>query len=103
LLIEARAIGERLGAKPMLERVTTLEARLFVAPRPRYPAGLSAREVEVLALLVEGLSNREIADRLSVSHRTVMNHVSSILGKLGVTSRTAAATVALREGLIPPR
>lgn len=103
LLAEVRAICEPLGAKPMLERITTLEARLFVAPKPRYPAGLSAREVEVLALLVEGLSNREIADRLSVSHRTVMNHVSNILGKLGVTSRTAAATVALREGLIPPR
>jgi DNA-binding CsgD family transcriptional regulator len=65
-------------------------------------AGLTARELEVLRYLVEGRSDREIADTLSVSHRTVSHHVSNILGKLYVSSRTAAVTVAIREGLVRP-
>jgi ATP/maltotriose-dependent transcriptional regulator MalT len=63
-------------------------------------AGLSRREVEVLRLLVDGLSDREIGERLYISHRTVMRHVTSILNKLGVNSRTAAATRAVREGIV---
>ena len=59
-----------------------------VAPAlPSYPAGLTAREVEVLRLLVQGLTYAEIADKLVVSRRTVNAHVTSIYGKLGVTSR----------------
>ena len=65
-------------------------------------AGLTARELEVLRYLVEGRSDREIADTLSVSHRTVSHHVSNILGKLSVASRTAAVTVAISEGLVRP-
>lgn len=53
----------------------------------------------MLRLLVEGLSDREIAERLYISHYTVMRHVTGILNKLGVTSRTAAATWAVRHGL----
>jgi predicted ATPase/DNA-binding CsgD family transcriptional regulator len=62
--------------------------------------GLSPREREVLRLLVEGHSNPEIAGTLYISHKTVRNHVTSILAKLGVESRTAAATFALRHGLV---
>jgi len=62
-------------------------------------AGLSARETEVLRLLVEGLSDREVAATLHLSPRTVGGHVTHLLGKLGVDSRTAAVTVALRHGL----
>lgn len=102
LLAQATQTCEELGARPAVDSANRLAATLDVASAA-YPAGLTAREVEVLSLLVDGLSNREIADRLSVSHRTVMNHVSSILGKLGVASRTAAVTVALREGFILPR
>ena len=62
--------------------------------------GLSPREREVLRLLVEGHSNPEIARALFISHKTVRNHVTNILSKLGVESRTAAATFALRHDLI---
>ncbi|HYI13838.1 MAG TPA: LuxR C-terminal-related transcriptional regulator, partial [Thermomicrobiales bacterium] len=64
--------------------------------------GLTARELEVLRYIVEGRSDREIANTLSVSHRTVGHHVSNILGKLHVSSRTAAVTVAIREGVVRP-
>lgn len=61
---------------------------------------LTARELEVLALVAEGLSNRQIAERLEVRSSTVKNHVSSILSKLGASSRTEAATMALKHNLI---
>jgi two-component system, NarL family, response regulator len=65
----------------------------------RVPASeLSAREVEVLRLVVEGLSNKEIASNLSITESTVKNHV--ILGKLKVKDRTQAATTALRRGIV---
>ena len=64
------------------------------------PARLSPREHEVLRLIVEGLSDREIADALSIGRRTVNAHVTSVLNKLGVSSRTAATTYALRHDLI---
>ena len=61
---------------------------------------LSKREVEVLRLLVEGRSNQEIANELFISPHTVSNHVANIMNKLGVESRTAAATWAVRNGLV---
>ncbi len=67
--------------------------------------GLTEREFDVLPLLVAGYTDRQIADRLFISHRTAQGHVSSIFGKLGVGTRTAAATAAIRLGLvaeIPP-
>ena len=62
--------------------------------------GLSPREADVLRLLIEGRSDREIAAALFISHRTVMTHVANILNKLGVSSRTAAASLAVRDGLV---
>lgn len=71
--------------------------------RPAHPppAGeeLTEREVEVLSLVAQGLSNQEIADRLVVSERTVRKHVSNILGKLHLANRTQATLYALRTGL----
>ena len=61
---------------------------------------LTEREREVLTLLVEGLNNTQIAGRLTVSPSTVKSHVSNILSKLGVSSRTEAVTLALRHGLV---
>jgi DNA-binding CsgD family transcriptional regulator len=66
----------------------------------RHDNVLSAREVDVLRLVAEGLSDREIAESLFISRHTVAHHVTSILNKLGVSSRTAAATHAVREHLL---
>ena len=74
-------------------------------PRPATraaPAGLTAREQEVLALLAEGLPDREISRRLFISERTVHHHVSAVLSKIGVSSRTAAAREATRMGIRTP-
>lgn len=62
---------------------------------------LTEREREVLALMVEGLNNTQIAGRLTVSPSTIKSHVSSILSKLGVASRTEAVTLALRKRIVP--
>ena len=71
-----------------------------VRRRPNLTAGLSAREVEILALLVRDLPNKQIAARLSISPRTVGSHVEHIYTKLGVSSRGAAAMYAMRHGIV---
>jgi DNA-binding NarL/FixJ family response regulator len=71
-------------------------------PQPASPAaalGLTPRETEVLRLLAEGLSDREIAEALSISERTAGNHVQHAMAKIGVESRTAAAVFAVRNNL----
>jgi len=71
-------------------------------PRRREgPAGLTQREVEVLRLLARGLSNREVAERLVISPKTVANHVEHIYGKIGCSNRAAAGLFAMRHGLLP--
>ncbi|HZD31627.1 MAG TPA: response regulator transcription factor [Candidatus Angelobacter sp.] len=65
-----------------------------------FPEHLTLREREVLEMMSEGLSNKEIAAQLNISAHTVKYHVSSILGKLGASSRTEATTIGLRRGLI---
>lgn len=61
---------------------------------------LTSREIEVLRMVAEGLGNKEIASRLGISDHTVKFHISSIFAKLGVSSRTEAVTVGIRQGLI---
>ncbi len=62
---------------------------------------LTPREMDVLEQIVAGKSNKEIADELGVSEATVKTHINSLLGKLGVTDRTQAATAAIRRGIVP--
>jgi NarL family two-component system response regulator LiaR len=77
------------------------QALAYAAAQPPTPGhDLTERERDVLILLVEGLNNRQIADRLVVSPSTVKSHVSHILAKLGVASRTEAAALAVRRGLV---
>ncbi|MFC0672634.1 response regulator transcription factor [Brachybacterium hainanense] len=81
-------------------------ARSLLRPRPRGPRPggpeLTTREREVLALLAEGFSNAEIADRLQLGVETIRTHVAAILRKLGARDRTQAAVIAYRCGLVEP-
>ncbi len=104
----ALEIFERLGARPAAEklrralRATGLRG-LPRGPRPstkQNPAGLTHRQMEVLALMVEGLSNAEIAERLFISPKTVDHHVSAILAKLDARTRVEAVSVALHSNLL---
>ncbi|MFI5708231.1 HD domain-containing phosphohydrolase [Kribbella sp. NPDC051620] len=70
------------------------------ATRPEHPAGLTAREVEVLALLARGQANKQIARQLGVTPKTVSNHVEHVYTKLGVGSRAAATLFATQHGLV---
>jgi len=102
---EALAIFERLGAAPAAEALRRhMRARgIRRIPRgvrsstKRNPFGLTRREAQILALMHEGLRNAAIARRLFLSTRTVDHHVSAILAKLGVTSRTEAIEAARRQ------
>ena len=120
-LREASARARAIGARLLVARIDGLARRLRIdvvpqatgqlpvdaepaapSPEPAGPAdpfGLTSREREVLALVAEGWTNRRIADELFISESTAGVHVSHILAKLGVESRTEAATVAVRLGL----
>ncbi|MDN5857016.1 MAG: LuxR C-terminal-related transcriptional regulator [Pseudonocardia sp.] len=106
-LRDALGICHDLGAVPLARRITRRLRALGVRSIPRLPgpaavgnpARLTARERDVLALLIDGLRDREIADRLVISERTVHHHVAAILRKLDAPSRTAAVAAAARLGL----
>ena len=92
LLKAIRAVhaGQRYLPEPV--------AAALAAQLPR--AELSARELDVLRLIVQGLSNKQIAHALTIAEYTVKNHVKSILGKLGVEDRTQATTAAIQRGIV---
>ena len=119
LLVGAAAERERLralvlasGLDVMGEFATLAEARasrvasdaVLLAPRAARTDAeiepLTPREIEVVHLLVEGLSNKAIAARLGISDQTVKFHVAAIIGKLGATNRTDAVRRAIRRGLV---
>ena len=77
-----------------------LKEYLYLARKNRDTYGLSDRELEILQLLADGLSNKEIADRLFISVQTVKTHIAHIFDKLGVKDRTEAVASALRKGLV---
>jgi DNA-binding NarL/FixJ family response regulator len=95
--ITAAAVGEvHLDAA-----VARQLARRMAAPQIGLTS-LTVREREILTLVAQGHSNRDIAERLVISERTARTHVSNVLSKLQLSSRTQAALLAIREGLIPP-
>jgi DNA-binding CsgD family transcriptional regulator len=118
----AYAAAVDIGARPLASRFEALARRARIDLRPKLPAdpvtetpardaderpgeaalrkrGLSSREIEVLVLVASGLSNGKIAERLFISRKTASSHVTHILYKLGVSSRTEAATIGVRLGL----
>jgi DNA-binding NarL/FixJ family response regulator len=90
LAARAEALAAPIGQVRVLQRLAPL--------RPE-PDGLTAREVQVIRLLAEGLSNREIGARLRISGNTAANHIRSILMKTGAANRTQAARYATEHGL----
>jgi DNA-binding CsgD family transcriptional regulator len=100
---------DTLGAEPLARLVRGELRALGIRRIPRgplaatreNPAGLTERQLQVMRLLAEGLTNPEIADKLVVSVRTVDNHVAAVLGKLGVRSRRQAAARAVELGMLP--
>ncbi len=109
-LREALDIFEKLGAEPCARFVRQRLRASGVRGIPRgprastrcNPAGLTRREVQVLTLLAGGHTNAELARRLHLSAKTIDHHVSSILGKLGVRSRTEAVAAAFGLGIVKP-
>ena len=105
---EALGIFDRLGAGPAAERLRQALRAGGVRGIPRGPrastrenaAGLTNRQLEVLALIADGLSNSEIADRLFISPKTVDHHVGAVLAKLDAGTRAEAASIAIHSGLI---
>jgi DNA-binding NarL/FixJ family response regulator len=103
----AHQTARRLGAEPLQAALELLARRGHLdlgagVPAERGLAGLTPREVEVLGLLVEGRSNRQIAEQLFISGKTASVHVTNILAKLGVHSRLEAAATARHMGLDQP-
>lgn len=114
--LQAGAIGYLLkdvGADELAQAIRAAHAgRATISPeavkalveaalaKPDVGHDLTARELDVLALLVEGLGNAEIAERLVISHHTARYHVSSILSKLGAANRAEAAALAVKLGLV---
>ena len=105
--LEALRVFEDLGANAAA-RIVKQDLREAGVPIPRgrgvstriHEAGLTPRQAEVLALLAQGLSNTDIADQLFLSQRTVEHHVSAVISKLEVTTRTEAVDEAVRRGVL---
>ena len=92
--VQAVAQGQEWYSQQVMSKVMTWA-------RGERPGGLTEREVEVLRLVAEGLSNKEIAYKLQVAERTVQFHVSNILQKLDAASRVEAAVWAKDRGIVP--
>jgi DNA-binding NarL/FixJ family response regulator len=92
----------RMGpAAAAVSSMSNRHLRVVAAPEERDAlASLSERELQVVRLVAEGLSNKEISARLTLSDKTVKNHISHILAKMGLTARTQVAVYAIRAGFV---
>jgi DNA-binding NarL/FixJ family response regulator len=98
---QARETAQALRAKPLLAELTALGSTAQPARPQTDDVSLTPPEAEILALVAQGRTNGEIGKQLFISTKTVSVHVSNILGKLEAASRTEAAAIARRDGLIP--
>ena len=99
-----RALGDEASAAAEVARAEATYERLGAhRPVPESPRGLTRRECEVLVLVADGRSNREIGEKLFISDRTVARHLTNIFHKIGVSSRTQAARFAIDHGLTSAR
>jgi DNA-binding NarL/FixJ family response regulator len=101
--VPMEVVGEFSNVAVARASGVAFDAMLVAAERDEEDAlteSLTSREIDVLELLVEGLSNKSIAERLGISDQTVKFHVSSITGKLGARNRTDAVRRAIRRGLV---
>lgn len=98
--IKGTAAGQTHVDPAVAGKLFTHIAQSATQPETTLDYDMSEREIEVLNLLAHGLTNAEIADRLSITRGTVRNYVSSILAKLGVEDRTQAALIAVQHGLV---
>jgi len=111
IALACRALGDADGTEMELDAARSAFAALGAAPDVawaesltavtpgRPPGGLTAREAEVLALVAQGKTNRQIADQLLISEKTVASHLSHIFTKLDLSSRAAATAYAYEHGL----
>jgi DNA-binding NarL/FixJ family response regulator len=109
-LMDAHATGRRLSAAPLLAAIEAVAQRGRLdldgaepgRGRLSGPAGLTARELEVVSLLADGMTNRQIGERLFITEKTASHHVSTILSKLGVSRRGEVGSAATRLGILAP-
>jgi DNA-binding NarL/FixJ family response regulator len=101
LVRQALSVGQALGMRPLQAYALTVAPRPAAGEAPPVvrPAGLTEREMDVIRLVAAGKPDRAIAGELSISVRTVGNHVSRILSKTASANRTEVATYALRHGI----
>jgi DNA-binding NarL/FixJ family response regulator len=99
----ARAAASAMRAGPLLRDLDELGLAASVETTAQRPDALTAREREVLQLVAAGRTNRQIGQQLYISDKTVSVHVSNVMAKLGARSRTEAAAIAQRDGLLPAR
>jgi len=99
LLSEALSTCIELGMRPLMEKINSLlESIEAQSPnRPKYPADLTERQVQVLRLIAKGKTNREIAEELVLSERTVQRHIASLYTKIGARNRAEATTFTLNQ------
>jgi len=102
LLDDNRGISSDLGMPFLLERANSVAERLNTTsmPAPANPDGLNTREMEILRLLASGKTNREIAESLFISLKTVANHVTNIFNKTNCANRVEASNYAHRTGIV---